>query len=296
MLASPSAWILAARPKTLPAAVAPVVAGTVLGAQLSVSGSLRIDLALWTLASCLALQVATNLFNDAVDHQKGADTSQRLGPRRVTASGDLSARQVFLGAGLFLVIAGLCSLPLLSARGWPILAIGLPSLYLCYGYTGGPVPLAYRGLGELFVLLCFGWVAVMGSAFVQTAAWHFEAWVLGTQIGLLSTTLIAINNLRDRKEDAQTGKRTLAVRWGVRFARCEILACLLGPALIGLGWIPLGFPAAAYGPWLSAPLAGFIAWKIFHRAPSPAYNRYLALSALHLLLTTALLVFGFLRN
>ena len=196
----------------MPAAIAPVTVGTVLGAQLA--GAWRIDLAVFALLSCLALQIATNLFNDAIDHEKGADTEKRLGPRRVTASGDLSSRQVMWAALVVLGVSCLCALPLWLDRGWPIIAIGIPSLYLCYGYTGGPVPLAYRGLGDLFVLVFFGWVAVIGSCFLQTGRFDPEAVLLGTQIGLLSVALIAINNLRDHEEDAETGKRTLTVRFG----------------------------------------------------------------------------------
>lgn len=289
-----SSWLRATRPKTLPAAVAPVTAGTILGGRLS--GSLRLDFAVLALGACLALQVATNLFNDALDHQKGADTARRVGPRRATASGDLSAGQVHAAAFAFLFVSGLLALPLLIAHGWPILLIGLPSLYLCYGYTGGPLPLAYRGLGDLFVLLFFGWVAVTGSCFLQTGHWNAEALLLGSQVGLLSTALIAINNLRDLEEDRRTGKRTLAVRYGPCWARWGIAVCLLAPAGLGLLWLALGAPMAAYWPWLAFPLGLFILRRIWITEPSAAYNRYLALAALHLLLVTAGLVAGLLDS
>ncbi len=284
-----SAWVQAARPKTLPAALAPVAVGTVLGYRLSAE-TFRLELAFWALASCLALQMATNLFNDAIDHEKGADTEKRLGPRRVTASGDLTARQVLTAASLVLVVAGLCALPLWQARGWPIIALGIPSLYLCYGYTGGPWPLAYRGMGDLFVLIFFGWVAVIGSCFLQTGTFEMEALLLGTQIGLLSTALIAVNNLRDREEDERTGKRTLAVRLGPRWAKREIVFCLAAPTLIlGPIWLVFAAPAAAWWPLLSLPLGLMIAWRVWRTPPSPRYNRFLALSALHLLAVAALL-------
>ena len=286
--------MLASRPKTLPAAVAPVAVGTVLGGRLA--GSWHLELAVFSLLACLALQISTNLFNDAIDHAKGADTAKRLGPRRMTASGDLAPQHVFLGALLFLVLAGANALPLWQARGWPILAIGIPSGYLCYGYTGGPFPLAYRGLGDLFVLVFFGWVAVIGSCFLQTGQFNAEAVLLGAQIGLLSVALIAINNLRDREEDAQTGKRTLAVRLGPRWARVEIAAALVLPSLLGLGWIGFGFPAAAWWPLATLPLAGFIAVQVWKTPPSAAYNRFLALSSLHLLVTATLLAIGMLQR
>lgn len=282
-----TAWVFAARPKTLPAAVAPVTVGTVLGARLS--GHLEVGLALWALVSCVALQIATNFFNDAIDHHKGADTPQRLGPRRVTASGDLEARQVFIAAFVSLLAAVLCALPLLQARGWAIVVLGLPSLYLCYGYTGGPFALAYRGLGDLFVLVFFGWVAVLGSCFLQTGQWNPEAWLLGTQIGLLSTALIAINNLRDVEEDSRTGKRTLAVRLGTRWAKAEITCCLLLPPLLGLSWLAFDLPEVAVWPLASLPLGLFIAIRVWATAPSPLYNRFLAISALHLILVAGIL-------
>ncbi len=286
------AWLLAARPKTLPAALAPVAAGTALGYELA--GTWHPGLALSALLSCLCLQIATNFFNDAIDHVKGADTEQRLGPRRVTASGDLTKRQVIIAALAFLGLASLAAFPLILTRGWPILAIGIPSLYLCYGYTGGPVPLAYRGLGELFVLLFFGWIAVMGSCYVQTGSFHREAFLLGTQVGLLSTALIAINNLRDRDEDRMTGKRTLAVRFGEATARTVISLCLAGPILLGCLWLATSFPAAAWWPVPALILSGFLIARIWREPPGPRYNHFLALSALHLLLTTGLIIAGIL--
>lgn len=228
-------WIAAARPKTLGAAIAPVLVGSAIGSHFS--GQWHPWLAACTLLSCIALQVATNFFNDAIDFVKGSDTAERLGPRRITASGVVSARQVIIAACLVLAIATALSVPLILARGWPILAIGIPSLYFCYGYTGGPAPLAYRGLGELFVILFFGLVAVTGSAFVQSGQWHVEALIAGVQIGCLSTVLIAINNLRDIEEDTKTGKRTLAVRFGATFAKWEITALVGAGVLLHVVWL-----------------------------------------------------------
>lgn len=233
-MATAKDWIDAARPKTLGAAVAPVLVGTALGAKLG--HEWHPWLAVCTLLSCMALQVATNFFNDAIDFVKGSDTAERLGPRRITASGVVTPKQVLTAACLILALATALSVPLIMARGWPIIAIGIPSLYFCYGYTGGPAPLAYRGLGELFVILFFGLIAVTGSAFVQSGQWHVEALVAGVQVGCLSTVLIAINNLRDLPEDAKTGKRTLAVRFGATFARVEITALLAVAFGLTLYW------------------------------------------------------------
>ena len=151
------ALLLAARPKTLPAAIVPVWLGSALAYHMQ--GEWSVSLMLATLGAAICIQIATNLFNDAIDAQKGSDTEARLGPVRVTASGMVSTKTVFTWAGIFLGLASLCAIVLILERGWPIIAIGIPSLYLSYGYTGGPVPLAYRALGELFVFLFFGLVA-----------------------------------------------------------------------------------------------------------------------------------------
>lgn len=286
-MASLADWIQAARPKTLGAAVAPVVAGSVLGWKL---GGSAFDwrLLACTLGSCMALQVATNWFNDALDFRQGKDTAARIGPRRITAAGVVSPSAVMFAGVLMLLVAALLSLPLIQARGWPIIAIGIPSLYFCYGYTGGPAPLAYRGLGELFVILFFGLVAVAGSAYVQCGEWLVGALVLGGQIGCLSTVLIAINNLRDREEDATTGKRTLAVRFGAAFARLEITLLIVGTHLAGLYWWQEGFPRAFTLPLAVLPLGAFLIIRIWTVPPGPVYNRLLALAGMQLLLYSGL--------
>lgn len=277
--------LLAARPKTLPAAIVPVWVGCVLSWKLT--GSWDGWLAFFTLAGAVCIQIATNFFNDAIDAAKGADTAKRLGPVRVTASGLLSRGAVMKWAGLFLVLAFACGVPLYQARGWPMLAIGVPSLFLAYGYTGGPWPLAYRGLGELFVILFFGFVAVCGTVFVQTGEWREEALLLGGQVGLLSAVLISINNLRDREEDATTGKRTLAVRLGPKFAISIIWLETKVAALAGLGWIFYKHPE-----WMiaSGPVFGLglrIVWGIITTEPGPGYNRLLALAGVQLILFAA---------
>lgn len=277
-------WLLAARPKTLGAAIAPVLVGSVLGWKLS--GQFCIWLMLATLGSCMCLQIATNLFNDAVDHLKGSDTKERLGPVRITASGMMPAKTVLWVAIAVLGLATLLAVPLFIYRGWPIVAIGIPSLWFCYGYTGGPVPLAYRGLGELFVVLFFGLIAVTGSAFVQSGQWHFEAVVAGLQIGMLSTVLIAINNLRDIEEDTKTSKRTLASRFGVKFARREIWTLHVATLFIGIVyWVE-----AKQWPWvaLASSIPVFVLGRIVCRGvsehqPSALYNRFLALAGLDLI-------------
>lgn len=282
-------WIDAARPKTLGAAVAPVLVGTVIGWRFG--GEWHPWLAACTLFSCIALQVATNWFNDAIDFVKGSDTPARLGPRRITASGVVTPKQVLTAACWMLAIAAALSVPLILARGWPILAIGIPSLYFCYGYTGGPAPLAYRGMGELFVILFFGLVAVTGSAFVQSGQWHVEALVAGLQIGCLSTVLIAINNLRDVEEDTKSNKRTLAVRFGTRFAKWEVTGLVLAGCFMSLYWLPFyqGPESALIFP--SVVICMF-AWQLVRgvwNMPKETLNALLATAAKLLLVTSVML-------
>ena len=275
LMATITDWLEAARPKTLGAAIAPVLVGTAIGSALG--HTLHVGLAMATLGSCMALQVATNWFNDAIDFIKGSDTAARVGPRRITASGVVTSREVLRAAALMLGVATLLALPLIIARGWPIIAIGVPSLYFCYGYTGGPAPLAYRGLGELFVMLFFGLVAVTGAAFVQSGHWHGQALVAGVQIGALSTVLIAINNLRDIAEDRSTGKRTLATRFGETFARIEITALIALAAALGIYWWQIGGALAAWLPSGLLVLAGTpLLRAVWKTPPGPAYNRFLA--------------------
>ncbi len=282
-------WISAARPKTLGAAIAPVAVGCALAEK--ISGHLHWGLAACTLASCMALQIATNFFNDVLDSIKGADTHARIGPRRITAGG-APPRMVQAAAWLMLGVAALLALPLLQARGTPILYIGLPSLYFCFGYTGGPMPLAYRGLGELFVILFFGLVAVTGTAFVQTGEWYVAALVAGLQIGCLSTVLIAINNLRDVEEDRGSNKRTLAVRLGIGFARAEIVLLIVAAHAVGYYWVLEGWERAFTLPLITLPLGLFIAWRVLVEPPGPGHNRLLAMSGAQLLLFGFLLCWG----
>ena len=284
------AWVLAARPKTLPAAVAPVWLGSYLGYR--ATGEFKIGFFFLALGSCVALQIATNLFNDALDFKKGTDNEERIGPKRATASGWLSPNVVMLAALGVLFVAGMLALPLLIELGWPILAIGIPSLFLCFGYTGGPFPLAYKGMGEIFVVGFFGLVAVGGTYFIQTGTWNIDAVVLGLQVGFLSAVLIEINNLRDVEGDAASGKRTAAVRFGASFGHTLLAVFLFGVHMLGFYWITSDRGMAFLLPLFILPLGIFIGISVFRTSPSPAYNRFLALSALHLVLFTVAFTLG----
>lgn len=278
-------WILAARPKTLPAAIAPVWVGCVLSWKMQ--GFWHPWWAFCTVMGAIFIQIATNLFNDAIDAAKGADTQNRQGPLRVTASGLISSRAVYVVAGLFLLLALACGVVLFQAAGWPILWIGIPSLYLAYGYTGGPVPLAYRGLGEMFVVAFFGIIAVAGTVLVQTGEWRQEAMLLGFQVGLLSAVLISINNLRDREEDATTGKNTMAVRLGPMGARILIWLEIKVAAFSGLFWWKHQLPWLVLATIPLWTLGMFLCFAIFTRPADQRLNRLLALAGIQLILFAA---------
>jgi len=236
-----AAWLLAARPKTLWAAVAPVLMGSAIAWR---EEGFHAGAALAALVCALLIQVGTNLANDYFDARRGADTGARLGPRRGLHSGQISARQVRTAFLLCFGLAVLLGAYLLVRGGWPILIIGLGSVALGVLYTGGPAPLAYVGLGDLFAFLCFGPVAVAGTTYVQSLIWSPMALWAGVAAGCFSVALLAVNNFRDTREDRSTGKGTLAVRLGPGFVRLEFRLALLGAALIPLGLVT----------WAKAPL------------------------------------------
>lgn len=285
-----SIWWQAFRPKTLTAALVPVVVGTAL--TISNGEIVKWWITLFALLSATFIQIGTNLVNDALDHKKGADTAERLGPTRVTASGLISYRKVMWAAVLAFGFALMFGLPLAFVGGWPIVIIGIVSLFLGYAYTGGPFPLAYVGLGDLFVILFFGLVAVGGTYYLQTHVWSFESIIAGLQVGFLATTLIAINNLRDMNQDAKVNKRTMAVRLGLKGARIEIATLFVGSFLLGFYWLTQKMWMAALLPWLSWPLAYLIIRDCFRHQPGPIYNQLLAKSALVHLLFGVLLSVG----
>jgi 1,4-dihydroxy-2-naphthoate octaprenyltransferase len=231
-----NSWFLAARPKTLSAAIVPVLIGTSLAAP-----HISWPLFACTLIGAVLIQIATNFINDALDFKKGTDTAERLGPMRVTQAGLLNADAVLRGAWICLIGTALCGVPLIMRAGWPLLAIGLASMLLAYAYTGGPFPLAYHGLGELFVILFFGVIAVGGTFYVQTLRYTRDALLAGLAAGSLATVLIVINNLRDIEGDRRGNKRTLAARFGETFARGEVVVFALAPfALVfSIAWLPL---------------------------------------------------------
>ncbi|MEA4909187.1 MAG: 1,4-dihydroxy-2-naphthoate polyprenyltransferase [Anaerolineaceae bacterium] len=247
------AWLLASRPKTLPAAAAPVIAGCAVAFS---EGGFRPGPALAALAGALLLQIGANIANDYFDYQKGADTQERLGPLRVTQAGLLAPQQMVTGMLVVFGLATLVGVYLAFTAGWPVVAIGALSILAALAYTGGPYPLGYHGLGEVFVFVFFGLAAVVGTYFVQTLRVSPAAFLAAVPLGLLTVAILVVNNLRDIATDRDSGKHTLAVRFGERWARGEYALCVYGAYLAVL--------AAALGgqiePWsllvaASLPLA-----------------------------------------
>jgi 1,4-dihydroxy-2-naphthoate octaprenyltransferase len=224
-------WLLAIRPKTLFAALAPVMLGTALSYSHNEGHLLN---AFAALMGAIGIQIGTNLANDYWDSKKGADTQDRLGPVRVTSSGLLSPRSVFIAMILAFVAAGFAGLYLIYVAGWPVFWIGVLSIFCGIIYTAGPFPLAYLGLGDVFTFVFFGPVATMGTYYVQAHAISFPALILGCIPGSYSVVLIALNNLRDRESDIVVNKKTLAVRFGLAFARAEIALGLYAPFIFTL--------------------------------------------------------------
>ena len=202
---------MAARPRTLPAAVAPVLVGTALAGYAGVFHVLRFVAAL---LGAILIQVGTNLSNDYSDARRGADAEDRLGPVRVTAGGLVPPRQVLIATYVTFALAVLAGVYLIVVAGWQLLLVGAASILAGVAYTGGPKPYGYEGLGEVFVFLFFGIVAVAGSYFVQVRHLSWEAFALAVPVGLLAAAILVVNNVRDIDSDRRAGKRTLAVRLG----------------------------------------------------------------------------------
>ncbi len=261
------AWVLAARVATLPAAIAPVLVGT--GAAAG-AGAFHPWAALAALAGALAIQIGTNFHNDVLDFLHGADNAERRGPQRATQSGLLTPRQVLTGSFVAFGVAAIAGAYLVTRGGWPILIAGFLSVASGIAYTAHPIRLGYRGLGDLFVFVFFGVVAVVGTDYVQTGTLRLVALYASVVPGALATAILVANNLRDIDTDRAAGKRTLAVRLGPAATRAQYALCVAVafamPAVMRLeGLIGAWF----WLPWLSAPLGGFLVYTIVTRSEGP---------------------------
>jgi 1,4-dihydroxy-2-naphthoate octaprenyltransferase len=293
-------WLMAARLRTLPAAVAPVLVGTSIAITRDV---FRPGAFIAALLGAILIQVGTNLSNDYSDARRGADTDERLGPMRVTAGGLVPPRTVLLWTYLTFGAAALCGVYLVAVAGWELLAVGVASILAGVLYTGGPRPYGYEGLGEVFVFLFFGIVAVAGSTFAQLESWPWESFALAVPVGLLVTAILVVNNIRDLDTDRRAGKRTLAVRLGRERARTEYAA------LMALGFGVLA-PIAAIEiadsgswsalwwllPWLLAPLAVKLVRVVRTHVDGPTLNGCLARTAGLQLVFCVLLTIGILLS
>jgi 1,4-dihydroxy-2-naphthoate octaprenyltransferase len=259
---------MAARLRTLPAAVAPVLVGTALAGHDGEFDPLAFVAAL---LGALFIQVGTNLSNDYSDARRGADTEDRLGPVRVTAGGLVPPRQVLIATYVTFGLAVLCGIYLIVVAGWVLLAIGAASILAGVLYTGGPRPYGYAGLGELFVFLFFGIVAVTGSYYVQTQELVWEAFAASVPVGCIATAILVVNNVRDLETDRRAGKRTLAVRMGR--ARTRVFyAALLVVAYLALVPLALGLTAWVLLPVITVPLAVRLVQTVRTRTDGPSLN------------------------
>ena len=276
------AWILASRPKTLSAAAVPVVVGT---AVAYVEDGVHWGPALAALFGAFAIQIGTNFANDLFDALKGADTEERIGPVRAVQAGLLSAKMMGWATAFAFLFAGGFGLYLTWVGGWPVVAIGVASIISGLAYTGGPWALAYTGLGDIFVLVFFGFVAVMGTVYVQTLSISWLSFWVSIPVGMLATAILVVNNLRDREQDMRAAKRTLVVRFGRRFGVWEYVV-LLGSAYM----VPVILVASGYSPiflvtWITLPLVIPLVRSVFND-DGAVLNQTLAQTA------RLLLVFG----
>ena len=288
-------WLVAARPRTLPAAVAPVLVGTSLARADGVFRPLAFACAL---IGSIFIQIGTNLSNDYSDARRGADTEDRLGPVRVTAGGLMPPRQVLIGTYVAFAIAVLAGAYLVAIAGWQLLLVGAASILAGVLYTGGPRPYGYEGLGEVFVFLFFGVVAVVGSYFVQTEHLRWEVFALSVPVGLLAAAILLVNNIRDADTDQRAGKKTLAVRLGRKRARGLFVACLVG----AYAAVPLVAASGRQISWLVAlalltiPIAVRLTRVVLERTDGASLNAALAGTGMLLALFSILLSTGLLAS
>lgn len=285
-------WILAVRPKTLWAAISPVIIGTAMAVD---SGGFHLISALAALFGGVFIQIGTNLANDYFDYKKGADNSERLGPMRVTQAGLVTPSEIKSAAAISFSIALLFGIYLVMRCGWPIAIMGLSSIFCGVIYTAGPFALSYKGLGDLFVLIFFGPVAVGGTYFAQTLTIEWPVVVAGIAPGLLSVAILTVNNLRDVKSDEQVGKKTLVVRFGTLFSKSEYVSAIFIASVIPLVmWSISRTHLLAIVTILLVPLALPDFKKVLSESSGGELNQVLASTGRLLFLYSLLFSFGWL--
>lgn len=282
-------WVLAARPKTLPAAASPVLVGSALAFEV---GGFALGPALAALFGALFLQVGSNLANDVYDFEQGVDTASRLGPVRVTQAGLLTVEDVKHGMWLAFYLAAVIGAYLTAIAGWPVVVIGLASIVAAIAYTGGPFPLGYRGLGDLFVLLFFGFVAVCGTVWVQVGTILPAAWPAGLMVGCLASAILVVNNVRDHETDRIAGKRTLPVMFGRTFGVIEYAVLLVVAFASAYAMVWFRYVSAwALISYLTLPIA-IVLFLHVRKYRGPVLNHTLAQTAKLLFLFSALFSMG----
>jgi 1,4-dihydroxy-2-naphthoate octaprenyltransferase len=287
-------WLMAARVRTLPASVAPVLVGTSLAVQ---RGIFRPGAFAAALLGSILIQVGTNLANDYSDARRGADAEDRVGPVRVTAGGLVPPRQVLIATYVTFGLAVLCGLYLVFVAGIELLIVGIASIAAGVLYTGGPKPYGYEGLGEVFVFLFFGIVAVAGSAFAQLESWPWQAFVLAVPVGLLAAAILVVNNVRDMDSDRRAGKRTLAVRLGRERGRLIYALMVYGAYVVApLPWLLGALSPWLALPWLTLPLAVRLVRTVREHADGPTLNEVLAQTGMLQLAFSLLLSAGVLAS
>lgn len=283
-------WLLASRPKTLPAAISPVLVGWSIAIAIN---RFSVGPAIAILFCATMIQIGTNYFNDVIDFGKGADTHERLGPVRVTQAGLLTPRQVWTGGILSFLMAALAGIYLAAIAGWPVILIGTASLLAGLAYSAGPYPLVNIGLADVFVFIFFGFVAVCGTVFALTGSVPLLAWISSLAIGALTTNILVINNIRDIKTDTQVGRRNMAVSFGRKAAEYEyslllILAYAI-PVIVALSGINSWFSLL---PLLTTPKAVRLVQKLKSTPVDRSFNLLLAETAQLLLFFSILYSFG----
>ncbi len=285
-------WFLAIRPKTLTAALIPVFVATILSKRLT--GTANLSVTFFALLTALFIQIGANLINDACDFRMGADTGKRLGPKRATLEGWLSFNQVFFAGSISFAIAAFFAAPLIMEGGWIFAFLLIISIFAGYMYTYSSYSLAYNGLGDLFVFLFFGLIACNAVFWLQTKMFALEALLASVQIGLLATVMIAVNNLRDIDEDKAANKKTMACRFGKKFARAEITCLILLTFILNIFWYPLGYKLVFIFPFMTLPLGVFVIRNVWQQEPCSYYNKILGVAALLHQAFGWLIILGFL--
>lgn len=286
------AWVLATRPKTLLISFVPFFTGTMLAYGQGVIIKPYLFFAAWLFGLCI--QISVNLFNDAIDFMKGADTSTRKGFLRTAQANLLPAPQIIRVGWIVCALGMLIGIPLIYEGGLVMFALMALSVLFSYGYTGGRYSIAYTGTGEIFLIIFFGFIATGSAYWIQAHRFNWDVFVLAIQNGFLAIIPMHINNLRDWQEDRLINKKTTVVRFGLYIGRIELIVVACVPFLLSYYWVFKQNLYAALLPWITLPLALYLVANIWMKEPSPTYNDYLAKSALLMLCFGLFISIGFL--